>query len=36
MFEHGYLLGTVVTALGIYATLKFKEICNEEGEDNEL
>lgn len=35
MFEHGYLLGTIVTALGIYASFKYKEI-SEKGEENEL
>lgn len=35
MFEHGYLLGTIVTALGIYASIKYKNIC-EKGENDEL
>ena len=35
MFEYGYLLGTIVTALGIYASSKFKEI-SKKGEENEL
>ena len=35
MFEHGYLLGTIVTALGIYASMKYKEICKK-GDSDEL
>lgn len=36
MFEEGYLLGSIVTFLGIYSFLKFNQICKAEGESDEL
>ena len=35
MFEHGYLLGSIVTALGIYASIQYRKV-SEKGDCDEL
>lgn len=35
MFEEGYVLGSIVTFLGIYSLLKYKQLC-EKGDNDEL
>lgn len=33
MFEHGYLLGTLITSISIYASFKFKEKCKGDSDE---